>query len=135
MSPAQEVGHDAVGLEAWPGAYVQDVNNWMLFFLLVAWEYRNQSKPKLSGAFYPSSQAAPVVGERSLARQPPWLFEAPPARRACRYGNRYGAISDFHWALQLAWASSCLGSRRTHPNEPNDSPCGNGLTRVTAQKA
>jgi hypothetical protein len=48
--------------EAWPGAYVQDVNNWMLVFLLVAWEYRNQSKPELSGASYPSSQAAPVVG-------------------------------------------------------------------------
>ena len=74
--------------EARPGPDVQDVNNWILFFLLVAWEYRNRSKPELSGASYPSSQAAPVVGERSLARPLPWLFDAPPAGRACRCSGR-----------------------------------------------
>ena len=73
--------------EAWPGTDVQDVNGWTLFFLLVAWEDRDQSKRDLSGASYPSSPAAPVVGSRSLAQQPPWSFEAPPARRACRYGE------------------------------------------------
>jgi hypothetical protein len=70
--------------EAWPGADGQDVNSWTVFFLLVAWEDRDQSKRELSGASSSSSQAAPVVGSRSLARPLPWLFEAPPARRACR---------------------------------------------------
>ena len=70
--------------EARPGPDVQNVNGWRLVFLLVAWDCRDQSKRELSGASYPSSQAAPVVGQRSLARQPPWSFEASPARRACR---------------------------------------------------
>jgi hypothetical protein len=48
--------------EARPGTDVQAVNGWMLFFLLVAWESRNQLKRDLRGASSPSSQAAPVVG-------------------------------------------------------------------------
>jgi hypothetical protein len=74
--------------EAWPGTDVQDVNNWTLLFLVVAWGSCYQAKRDLSGASYPSSPAAPVVGSRSLAQQPPWLFEAPPARRACRWSRR-----------------------------------------------
>jgi hypothetical protein len=45
--------------EARPGTDVQAVNGWMLFFLLVAWESRNQLKRDLRGASSPSSQAAP----------------------------------------------------------------------------
>jgi hypothetical protein len=76
--------------EAWLGAYVQDVNGWMMFFLLVAWEDRSQSNRELSGASSPSSPAAPGVGSRSFSRQPPWSFESPPARRACRCSGRRG---------------------------------------------
>ena len=76
--------------EATSGAYAQDVNSWTVFFLLVAWEYRNQSKRELSGASSPSPQAAPRVGSRSLARQPPWSFEAQSARRACRCTEQVG---------------------------------------------
>jgi hypothetical protein len=76
--------------EAWLGTDVQDVKGWMVFFLRVAWEDRNQSTRELSAASGPSLQAAPIVGSRSLARQPPWSFEAQPARRACRWGEQVG---------------------------------------------
>jgi hypothetical protein len=42
--------------EAWPGACVQDVNGWTVFFLLVAWESRDQAKRGLSGAPPPARQ-------------------------------------------------------------------------------
>jgi hypothetical protein len=48
--------------EARPDAYARDVNGWTVFFLLVAWESRDQAKRDLRGASSPSSQAAPVVG-------------------------------------------------------------------------
>jgi hypothetical protein len=48
--------------KARPDAYLQNVNNWMVFFLLVAWESSDQAKRDLSAASYPSSPAAPGVG-------------------------------------------------------------------------
>ena len=48
--------------EARPDAYVQDVNSWTVFFLLVAWESSDQAERELSGASSPSSNAAPGVG-------------------------------------------------------------------------
>jgi hypothetical protein len=48
--------------EARPGTDVQAVNSGTVFFLLVAWEYGDQSNRDLSGASSPSSQAAPGVG-------------------------------------------------------------------------
>ena len=48
--------------EAWPGAYVQDVNGWTVFFLLVAWESRDQVKRELSGASYSSSASGASSG-------------------------------------------------------------------------
>ena len=80
--------------EARPGPDVQNVNGWTMFFLRVAWESRNQSKRELSGASSSSSQAAPVVGSRSFSQQPPWLFEAQPARRACRYAEQIDPVVD-----------------------------------------
>jgi hypothetical protein len=78
--------------EAWPDAYAQDVNSWRVFFLLVAWESSDQAERELRGASYFSLQAAPVVGSRSFSQQPPWSFEAQPARRACRYTERVDSV-------------------------------------------
>ena len=81
-----------LAFETWPGAWVQDVNGWPLFFLPVAWESSDQSKRELSGASSPSLPAAPVVGSRSLARPLPWSFEAQPAHRACRCSEQDDSI-------------------------------------------